>query len=83
MKKTPLQKLIDEAENTLYGSQLRWLRAKATELLEEEKQMVVDAYHTAQVELLEIATKHISGVSKPNKEDTYDAEQYFKEKYQQ
>jgi len=72
MKKTPIQKLIEELNNMIDDGYTEICIAKnlATELLEEEKQMVVDAHESGW------HVGYRGGLGQ-------DAEQYFKETYQQ
>ena len=56
---------------------------KEMKLLEEEKQMVVDAYHESQLGMVEILHTLVPSLHKPNKDDKTDAEQYYKETYEQ
>ena len=96
MKKTPLAKLIelleiesgfynenDHIQDRMYKLGIEHSIEKATVLLKEERDAVELAYHTAQIELLEISAEYINGISKPDKEDTEDAKQYFNENFEQ
>jgi hypothetical protein len=82
MKKTSLQKLIEFMDQNQYfiGNDLY---SKQKELLKEEKEMVIDAYHQGQLRLIEILIKKEIGISNPNTNPMEDAEEYFKEKFEQ
>ena len=94
MKKTQLQKLIlklidkkDEHQfNTEYDDGVRRGLAlaivNAKELLKEEKEMVIDAYHQGQLGLIEILINAGIGDSNVNINQREDAEEYFKEKFE-
>jgi len=92
MKKTALQLLIDKYEKEakkVKSPTIQYLLEmvvddiKEMKLLEEEKQMVVDAYHESQLGMVEILHTLVPTLHKPNKDDKTDAEQYFKETYEQ
>lgn len=82
MKKTPIQKLIEWSQNDLEifiedtDEAIRIFKAieeKATQLLEEEKQMVVDAYDRSKTSVIS-SNAYIAFKT---------GEQYYNEKYEE
>jgi uncharacterized protein involved in exopolysaccharide biosynthesis len=84
MKNTPLQKLINRLETRILKEEkshdkfqaYKAAKAMATELLEEEKQMVVDAFTDGVDFRNEMEVESFAGRD-------VDAEQYFKKTYEQ
>ena len=78
MKKTPLQQLIEEIEKDHgyfleFGTEdcpVKVLNKRATELLEEEKQVIVEAYCCGDMDCDKVALPETR------------ADEYFKETYQ-
>ena len=92
MKKTALQQLIDEAEKTLYGSQLRWLRTKATELLETEREQIEEAYTEGEIHVVSVlkeafpkldfsAADYQINLIKEKGDTNVNAQQYYEDTY--
>ncbi len=81
MKKTPLAKAYELIEEGCFGDLLK----RKTELLEEERQNLIDAYEKADDNCRIIANGMLSAMCKKPIFEYHpkEAEQYFNENYEQ
>jgi hypothetical protein len=90
--KTPLTELIERLEkkieacnsNNLEREAMGMIEAKAiaTELLEKEREQIVNSYHMGQIGVIEVLAQAFP-VPAPNLDNKEDAKQYYNETYKQ